>query len=75
MKNTLFVAALLAFLLGNPSPVLAQTAPTQATPPQDTAKVRERMKKDQKKSADGKYMLNPKKAKGKTKSVKTVNGQ
>ncbi|UOG76587.1 hypothetical protein MTX78_08290 [Hymenobacter tibetensis] len=75
MKTTLFVAALLAFLLGNLPQALAQASPAQATPPQDTAKARERMKKDQKKSADGKYMLNPKKAKGKTKSVKTVNGQ
>ncbi|MDF7810960.1 hypothetical protein [Hymenobacter sp. YC55] len=75
MKTSLFTACLAACLLGIMGPAYAQTAPTQTTSQTDTAKVRERMKKDQKKSADGKYMLNPKKAKGKTKQPKAVGEQ
>lgn len=73
MKKALFTAATVsAFVLGTAAS--AQTTPTQTTQ-SDTAKARERMKKDQKKSADGKYMLNPKKAKGKTKQPKAVSNQ
>ncbi|WP_375437236.1 hypothetical protein [uncultured Hymenobacter sp.] len=75
MKKVVFTAVLSTFLLGAMAPVSAQTAPTQPTAQGDTAKVRERMKKDQKKSADGKYMLNPKKAKGKAKQPKAVSNQ
>ncbi|UOQ67752.1 hypothetical protein [Hymenobacter volaticus] len=72
MKKSLFITFLSACLLGMVAPAYAQTTPTQPTSQGDTAKVRERMKKDQKKSADGKYMLKPKKAKGKTKQPKAI---
>ena len=73
MKKYLSIVFLSACLFGVMAPASAQTTPTpSATSQGDTAKVRERMKKDQKKSPDGKYMLNPKKAKGKTKQPKAV---
>lgn len=75
MKKALFTAVVSAFLLSMVAPTSVQSTPTQTTAQSDTAKVRERMKKDQKKSADGKYMLNPKKAKGKTKQPKAVSNQ
>jgi hypothetical protein len=57
MKKALFTAAFTTFLLGTTVLVFAQTAPGQNTTQSDTAKVKGRMKRDQKKSVDGRYML------------------
>lgn len=74
MKKALFTTALSAFLLGTVS-AFAQTTPTQTLSKDDTVKAKGSMKKDQKKSADGKYMRDPQKAKGKTKQTKAVGSR